>query len=64
MPSFEHGSRGWQTSSTTVPIRQRSPMSAPETSTPCGRQVLAEHAVGELAVEMSSHQSMSSRAYA
>ncbi len=32
--SLAHGSRGWQTSSSTAPIRQRSPTTAPLTSRP------------------------------
>ena len=57
MPSFEQGRRGWQTSSSTVPICQRSPISAPETSRPTVVRFSPNMPVRDLAPELSSHQS-------
>ena len=52
MPSFEHGSRGWQTSSSTVPIRQRSPITAPVTSTPSVVRFSPNIPGGDVAAEL------------
>ena len=49
--SLKQGTRGPATRSSTEPIRQRSPMRAPETSTPGGREILAEHGGLELAAD-------------
>ena len=46
-----HGMRGPVTSSSADPTRQRSPTTAPSTSTPDGRQVLAEHPVAQVTPE-------------
>ena len=64
MPSFEHGWRGWQTSNSTVPTRQRSPISAPVTSTPSSVRFSPNIPSATSTPSTSSHQSESSRAYA
>jgi hypothetical protein len=51
-PSLKHGKRGWQTSSSTVPIRQRSPIAAPADVQPLDGEALAERAGPELAAEL------------
>src|SRR5690348_16664817 len=64
MPSFEHGIRGWATSSTTVPIRQRSPITAPVTSSPSVVRFSPNIPGGISRSSCSPHHCSSSRAYA